>query len=129
MSIIDHISIGTSDFKRAVAFYDAVLAALGYERVAFYEEYFAAGYGEKGGPASFWVGSPQSGEPASAGSGAHYCFKAPSQDAVNTFYDTAIKMGATCNGKPGPRPHYSDAYYGGFVIDHDGNKLEAVCFA
>ncbi len=127
MSMIHHTSIGVSNFKKAMDFYDAVLGALGFERVMTMAEYSAAAYGEAGGAPAFWIGVPQTGKP-SPGLGVHFGFNAASKEAVQAFYDTALKLGAKDNGAPGPRPHYSEGYYGGFVIDPDGNKLEAVCF-
>lgn len=129
MSIIDHVSIGTNDFKAAVKFYDAGMATLGYARVAYYEEYKAAAYGEKGSGIKFWVGGAHNGNPATPGNGVHFGFKAPSRDAVHAFHETALKAGGKCDGEPGPRPHYSENYYGCFVLDPDGNKIEAVCFS
>lgn len=121
MSIIDHVSLGTNDFNTAVEFYDAVMAPLGYERVVTYEEHKAAGYGRKGGNTDFWIGGPFDRKAATPGNGTHICFVAPSQEAVNAFYQAAIKHGA--------RPHYRENYYGAFVKDPDGNKTEAVTFS
>ncbi len=129
MSIFDHISIGVGDFSAAVKFYDAVLAALGYERVVSYEEHGAVAYGKKGGYPDFWVQKPVNGKPATSGNGAHICFKAQSEAAVKAFHAKALGLGASDEGKPGPRPMYGPEYYGGFVRDPDGNKLEAVYFS
>lgn len=129
MSIIDHVSLGTNDFKTAVEFYDAVMAPLGYERVVTYEEYKAAGYGGKDGMTDLWIGGPFDRKAATPGNGTHICFVAPSQEAVNAFYRAAIKHGASDDGAPGPRPHYREDYYGAFVKDPDGNKIEAVTFS
>jgi len=105
LSIIDHISLGTNDFKTAGEFYDAVMAPLGYERVVTYEEFNAAGYGRKGGNTDLWIGGPFDRNAATPGNGTHICFVAPSQD-VKAFYQAAIKHGASDDGAPGPRPHY-----------------------
>ena len=73
----------------------------------------------------FWVQTPINGEPASLGNGTHIGFWADSQDAVRAFYDAAIAAGATDDGAPGPRPEYGEPYYGCFVRDLDGHKIEA----
>lgn len=129
MSIFDHVSIGVGDFAAAVKFYDAVMAALGYERVSYYEEHGAVAYGKPGGYPDFWVQKPIDGKPASSGNGTHLCFKASSEDAVKAFHAKALELGGSDEGAPGPRPMYGPEYYGGFVKDPSGNKLEAVYFS
>jgi catechol 2,3-dioxygenase-like lactoylglutathione lyase family enzyme len=120
--MLHHISVGTSDFVRAMRFYDEILGALGYKRVMMFAPK-AVAYGVD--RPVFWVQTPASGE-ASNGNGAHVAFAARSQEAVNKFHATAMRMGATDNGAPGPRADYSPDYYGAFVIDLDGNRIEAV---
>ncbi|MGF1623925.1 MAG: VOC family protein [Alphaproteobacteria bacterium] len=120
-SIMSHVSIGTNDFARATAFYDAVLAALGARRV---EEFpGAVAYGRQ--YPEFWVQAPLDGGSATVGNGAHFGFFAASREAVDAFWAAAIAAGATPDGAPGPRPDYTDAYYGCFVRDLDGHKIEA----
>lgn len=119
--IVSHVSIGTNDFERAKAFYDKVMAALGARRV---EEFpGAVAYGKM--YPEFWVQTPIDGYPASAGNGTHVGFVAPSKEAVHAFYEAALAAGATDSGAPGPRPHYGEPYYGCFVRDPDGHKVEA----
>jgi catechol 2,3-dioxygenase-like lactoylglutathione lyase family enzyme len=120
-SIVSHVSIGTNDFERAVAFYDKVLATIGCKRVM--EHPGAVAYG-KAYP-EFWVQTPIDGYPASVGNGTHIGFIAASKEAVHAFYDAALATGGQDNGAPGPRPHYGDPYYGCFLRDPDGNKIEA----
>ena len=120
-SILSHVSIGTNDFDRATAFYDAVLPILGCRRVMAFPG--AVAYGRA--YPEFWVQSPIDGRPASAGNGTHVSFIAPSKDAVHGFYDAAIAAGAAGDGEPGPRPDYGPEYYGCFVRDLDGHKIEA----
>ena len=120
-SILSHVSIGTNDFERAVAFYDRVLPTLGCSRLHEYPG--AIAYGKQF--PEFWVQTPIDGEPASAGNGTHVGFIAPSRQAVDAFYQAAMEAGATDDGPPGPRPEYSEAYYGCFVRDLDGHKVEA----
>ena len=121
-SIMSHVSIGTNDFARATAFYDRVLATVGAKRVHEVPG-FAVAYG-KAYP-EFWVGIPHDGKPASIGNGVHFGFNAASQEQVQAFHREAIAAGATDDGAPGPRPDYGPPYYGCFVRDPDGNKIEA----
>ena len=130
--MIDHVSVGVADVKRARAFYDPALAALGYARVHDVElpdrGLIACGYGRVGGPARFWIGMPERLDAkANAGGGHHFAFAAESRAAVDVFHEAALAAGATDNGGPGPRPHHHPDYYAAFVFDPDGNKLEACC--
>lgn len=120
-SMMSHVSIGTNDFDRAAAFYDAVLAVLGCKRIMEYPGAVAWGkfYPE------FWVQTPIDGGTAAPGNGTHFGFIASSKDQVHAFYDAALKSGGTADGAPGGRPHYDAAYYGCFVRDLDGHKIEA----
>ena len=120
-SIMSHVSIGVSDLARAVAFYDAVLPVLGCKKLFEFPQ--AVAYG-KAFP-EFWVQPPIDGQPPSPGNGTHFCFLAESKEAVHAFYEAALAAGATEDGAPGPRPLYGDPYYGGFVRDLDGHKIEA----
>jgi catechol 2,3-dioxygenase-like lactoylglutathione lyase family enzyme len=120
--MLHHVSVGVRDVERAAKFYDAVLGALGYKRVMEFLPY-AVAYGES--QPSFWVQLPHNQQVAMAGNGVHISFIAKSQEAVDLFHDTAMEQGAQNAGEPGPRPDYSPDYYGAFVFDLDGNKLEA----
>lgn len=121
---LSHISIGTADFPRAKAFYDAVLAVLQIRCLADVEH--GSGYG-RAFP-EFWVGFPSDGEAASPGNGVHVCFNAHSADEVKAFHAKALELGATDEGAPGLRREYADNYFAAFVRDLDGNKIEAVCY-
>jgi len=120
-SMLSHVSIGTNDFDQAVAFYDKVLAALDCKRIMEYPGAIAYG---KVFP-EFWVQTPIDDQPATTANGSHFGFVANSKEQVDAFYKAAMESGATDDGKPGPRPHYGDAYYGCFVRDLDGHKIEA----
>lgn len=122
--MLHHVSVGVTDFDRAAKFYDAVLATLGYKRVADFSPH-AIGYGERGGAPQFWIGQPHDQRPMSAGNGTHLGFTAKNKPAVNKFHEVALRMGASNNGEPGPRPDYGPTYYGAFIYDLDGNKIEA----
>lgn len=120
-SILSHVSIGTDDLARAVAFYDAVLPSLGCKKLFEYPG--AVAYG-KAFP-EFWVQKPIDGAGSSVGNGTHFCFIAESKEAVHAFYEAALAAGATDDGPPGPRPEYGAPYYGAFARDPDGHKIEA----
>ena len=121
-SIISHVSIGTNDFDRAVAFYDGVLETLGCKRVM--EHPGAVAYGKQF--PEFWVQVPIDDQPAGIGNGTHVSFLAESKEAVDAFYDAALAAGATDDGPPGPRPKYGEPYYACFLRDPDGHKIEAM---
>jgi catechol 2,3-dioxygenase-like lactoylglutathione lyase family enzyme len=122
--MLHHVSVGVRDVARAATFYDPVLAALGYKRVADYSP-GAIGYGERDGQPQFWIGLPHDKGAASVGNGTHVGFIARSKKAVMAFHEAALKAGGSNNGEPGPRPDYGPAYYGAFIYDLDGNKIEA----
>ena len=121
-SIVSHISIGTNDFERARAFYDAVLATIGVTRQLEYPGSVAYGVSAP----EFWVKQPVDGAQATTGNGTHVAFAAPSREAVDAFYEAALAAGATSEGEPGPRPQYTPAYYACFIRDLDGHKIEAM---
>jgi catechol 2,3-dioxygenase-like lactoylglutathione lyase family enzyme len=120
--MLHHVSVGVRDVARAAEFYDAVLATLGYKRVMEFMPY-GIGYGEK--HPEFWVQLPADKSLSTVGNGVHIGFAAKSKEAINAFHRAALGAGGTNEGDPGPRPDYGPAYYGAFVRDCDGNKLEA----
>lgn len=125
---IDHVSIGVTNVKRSKAFYDAALAPLGLKPVMPVEvkgELLAVGYGAT--RPEFWIGLPVNGRPASMGNGAHIAFTAAKRAEVDAFYLAAIDQGGVEDGRPGLRIEYHPDYYGAFIRDPDGNKIEAVC--
>jgi catechol 2,3-dioxygenase-like lactoylglutathione lyase family enzyme len=124
--MLHHVSVGVVDVERAARFYDAILGALGVKRVMEFLPH-AVAYGE--GAAEFWVQLPHDQKQASPGNGAHVGFAARNRKAVDDFHAAALEAGAMDEGAPGPRPDYSPEYYGAFVRDPDGNKLEALFFA
>jgi catechol 2,3-dioxygenase-like lactoylglutathione lyase family enzyme len=126
--MLHHVSIGVRDVERAAKFYDPVMKALGYKRVADYSP-GAIAYGESKDRPEFWVGKPHDGGVPSGGNGAHFGFVAKTKAAVNKFHDAALKAGGSNGGEPGPRPDYGFAYYGAFIYDLDGNKIEATLLA
>ena len=126
MSVISHITLGTNDPDRAGGFYDEVLGALGFSRLPKPPGKPPA-Y-EKGGMPTIYLYTPEDGRPATWGNGTHVAFVAETKDAVHRFHDAVLRLGGSCEGKPGPRPHYGDTYYAAYVRDPDGNKLQAVCY-
>ncbi|MDE1463463.1 VOC family protein [Spartinivicinus poritis] len=120
-SIISHVSIGTNQFEQAVSFYDRVLEPLGCRRVM--EHPGAVAYGRQF--PEFWVQAPIDGKAATIGNGTHIGFLAPSKQVVDAFYQAAVAAGAKEEGAPGPRQEYGEPYYGCFVRDLDGHKIEA----
>ncbi len=129
--MIDHVSIGVANMKRAKAFYDAALAPLGMAPVLPVEvkgQLVGIGYGAEGKPA-FWVQLPVNGKPATQGNGAHIAFRAQTRAAVDEFYLAALEEGGVEDGRPGLREDYHPNYYAAFVRDAEGNKIEAVCHA
>ena len=127
--MIAHVSVGVSDVARAVAFYTPVLRTLGIEPVMPVDVpgvgRVAMGYSTEAGHVPFWIGLPNDERPATAGNGVHVAFSAPDKAAVDAFYAAAIANGGIADGAPGPRAVYRTDYYGAFVRDPDGNKIEA----
>ncbi len=127
--MLDHISLGCADIEASGAFYDAVLAPLGYRRV--FERNIGVAYGPGPGREGllFWIMQPRGGEGAGPRHrrGHHIAFRAPRRRDVDAFFDAALTAGGKANGAPGLRPEYSDNYYAAFVRDLDGHKIEAVC--
>jgi len=121
-SILSHVSLGTNDMIRALAFYEEVLPALGIrviERVDENAVAFGRAYPE------FWIVTPENEIAASVGNGTHIGFNADSRAEVDAFHARALRAGGADLGAPGPRPHYGKPYYGCFVRDPDGHKIEA----
>lgn len=120
-SIMSHVSLGTNDFEKAKAFYKAVLATVGAKAVMEHSDAVAFGrqYPE------FWVVAPLDGSSATTANGVHFGFLAGNKQQVHDFYEEALKQGATSDGEPGPRAEYGEPYYGCFVRDLDGHKIEA----
>jgi catechol 2,3-dioxygenase-like lactoylglutathione lyase family enzyme len=118
--VIDHLGVGVRDFDESLDFYARALAPLGIEQVAFIDaDNRAAGFGVDGRD-DFWI---HEGRPAGR---AHVAFESPSREAVDAFYAAAVAAGARDNGVPGIRDEYSDSYYAAYVLDPNGNNIEAV---
>lgn len=120
--MIHHVSVGTNDVERARAFYDPLMSLLGYRSVRDYPHSLDYGVTD----VVFSVETPVNGEQASPGNGIHICFEAADRETVREFHRLALELGGTDEGAPGVRPNYDAHYYGAFVRDPDGNKIEAV---
>ncbi|SKB77368.1 VOC family protein [Luteibacter sp. 22Crub2.1] len=126
--MIDHTGATVSDFERSKQFYTTVLASIGYELIVHFPasktgRTDVAGFGENGKP-DFWIYQGTPNQPP-----VHVAFRVSSQQLVRLFHQTALDAGARDNGPPGPRSHYHEGYYGGFVLDPDGHNIEAVFHA
>jgi catechol 2,3-dioxygenase-like lactoylglutathione lyase family enzyme len=119
--MLDHMGLRTRQLKEMFAFYEAVLAPLGFSKQKDFG--VAAGFGKEG-MHPLWIGQAEGDAVASS---VHLALTADSRGAVDDFYKAALANGGSDNGPPGLRPQYHEAYYGAFVIDPDGNNLEAVC--
>ncbi len=117
--MLDHVGIPVSDFERSKRFYEEALSPLGYELI-MEPRPGAAGLGRSGKP-DFWIGQGEPGHPV------HVAFAAADRASVKAFHEAAVAAGGRDNGRPGLRPEYHPSYYGAFVLDPDGNNVEAVC--
>lgn len=117
--MIDHIALTVSDYERSKAFYLEALAPLGYG-LMMEHDISGAGFGRDGKP-DFWI------QGGTASGPIHLAFSSVDRATVDKFHKAAVNSGAQDNGAPGPRPEYHPGYYGAFVIDPDGNNVEAVC--
>jgi len=119
-----HTTIGIDNFARAEPFYDAIMAALGHPEMM--RESAGKGYGTPTG-SKFFIGPAFNGAPMSVGNGTHIAFIATDRATVDAFHAAALANGGSDEGAPGLRPHYHANYYGAYVRDPEGNKLQAVC--
>jgi catechol 2,3-dioxygenase-like lactoylglutathione lyase family enzyme len=125
--VIDHVSLIVSELGRAERFYDAVMNALGHPKVVRDED--RIGYGLRASaehPERTYI-SIRSGLPKRSSSRRHWAFRAPTRAAVIAFHHEGLLNGGSDDGAPGIRVHYHPHYFGAFLIDPDGNRIEAVC--
>jgi catechol 2,3-dioxygenase-like lactoylglutathione lyase family enzyme len=121
--MLDHVTLRVADFAASRKFYDSALAPLGIRPLYMIETSNdrSAGYGQE--RPFFWIGVM---EDAEARGTAHVAFAARSRRDVEAFHAAALAAGGRDNGAPGLRPQYHPTYYGAFVLDPDGNNIEAV---
>ncbi len=122
--MIDHVSVGVADLERAARFYEAALAALGLTRLVTRPT--TVGFG-KAYP-EFWINLRSRMSQVPHESGTHICLRAKTTEEVDAFHAAAVSNGGTSDGAPGIRPHDRVKYYAAFVLDPDGNRIEAVTF-
>ena len=116
--MIDHVSVAVSNLERSARFYEMALAPLGLSRLVTRPGTIGLG---KSYP-EFWINHRADMAEVASGSGAHVCLRAKSADEVDAFH------AGSSDGAPGLRPHDRVRYYAAFVIDPDGNRIEAVTF-
>lgn len=122
--MIDHVSVAVRDLGRAVRFYDVVLAQLGLTRLETRTQ--TIGYGKR--YPEFWLNHRPDMLAVELKTGAHVCLRSRSTQAVDAFFKAALTQGGSADDEPGLRPGYGEGYYGAFVRDPDGNRIEAVTF-
>src|SRR5262249_27102989 len=118
--MFDHVGLRTNRLDALVRFYQAALAPLGHQLAS--RDDSGAGLGPPGTPA-LWLSRVD----GKAGSSAHLAFTARDRWAVDRFHAAGLEAGGWHNGAPGPRPDYGPKYYAAFLLDPDGNNVEAVC--
>jgi catechol 2,3-dioxygenase-like lactoylglutathione lyase family enzyme len=119
--MFDHVALNVRDYRASKAFYEQALAPLGYRLIRDSEDRHSAGFGT-GNKLGFLLN-----QRAPFGTGTHVAFTAADRLAVDAFHAAGLAAGGQDNGAPGLRPLYSPTYYGAFVLDPDGNNIEAVC--
>lgn len=116
----DHIGLKTADLDASIRFYTATLAELGH--VLCSHDAASAGLGPKDAPA-LWLYAHGAANPA----GTHLAFRAAERAAVDAFHKAGLEAGGRDHGAPGLRHDYGARYYAAFLLDPDGNNVEAVC--
>jgi catechol 2,3-dioxygenase-like lactoylglutathione lyase family enzyme len=127
--MLDHVSLGVIDIDRSRRFYDAALRPLGLVRIVDFGNSRGSDYGAIPGPLGVEFTITSEAEVRTPIRGAHLCFRAPDRAAVLAFHAAALATGGRDDGAPGLRTHYHADYYGAFVLDPDGHRIEAVCHA
>lgn len=122
--MIDHISIAVSDLTASAKFYEQVLAPLGLTRLVEREK--TIGFGKK--YPEFWLNARPEMPAVPEDTGTHICLRAASKEAVTAFHEAALSLGGDDDGAPGDRQAAMTTYFGAFIKDPDGNKIEAVTF-
>lgn len=120
--MFDHIGLHVKDLDASARFYAAILAPLGYVECS--RDKTSAGFGPKGA-AAFWLYVSEK-APRSV---VHVAFSAKNHDGVAKFYEQGLRAGGSDHGKPGIRADYAANYFAAFLLDPDGNNVEAVCMA
>ena len=119
--MLDHVGLDVSDYAASKAFYEKALAPLGIKLIMEPID-GVGGFGDDRHP-YFWIGQRERGPD----SGVHVAFRVDDRATVDAFHAAGLDAGGEDNGGPGPREIYHPHYYGAFVLDPDGNNVEAVC--
>ena len=122
--MIDHVSVGVSDLERSARFYEATLTPLGLSRLVTRPA--TVGFGKK--YPEFWINLRAEMAQVAPDTGVHICLRAKSPGEVDAFHAAALKAGGRSDGAPGLRQHDRVRYYAAFIVDPDGNRIEAVTF-
>jgi len=122
--MFSHVTLGTNNFQRAKPFWLAVMDVLG--QPVMFEREGGIAFGTPTSPKTF-VGPTFDKQPAQPGNGVHVAFLVDTREKVDAFHAAALANGGSDEGAPGLRPQYHPNYYGAYVRDPDGNKLQAVC--
>jgi catechol 2,3-dioxygenase-like lactoylglutathione lyase family enzyme len=125
--MLDHVSLGVSELDRSRRFYDAALRPLGLVRIVDFGR--GSDYGAAPGALGVEFTITRESNIQAPAPGVHVCFRASSRRAVQEFHAAALAEGGHDDGAPGLRPQYHADYYGAFVLDPDGHRIEAVCHA
>ena len=124
--IFSFVMVGSKDFKKSSKFYDAIFVPLKIKKIVTTERYIGYGNSNEPNDVKFYITKPRNGEPATYGNGTMVAFLADTREAVNRFYEIALKNGAVDEGLPGIR---EDENYYAYVRDLDGNKITAKCIS
>ncbi len=122
--MIDHVSIAVSDLAAAAAFYAHVLQPLGFTQLADRER--TVGFGRK--YPEFWLNARPRMAPVPDNTGNHVCLRALNREAVVLFHERAVSSGGRSDGEPGIRQGQMTEYFGAFIRDPDGNRIEVATF-
>jgi catechol 2,3-dioxygenase-like lactoylglutathione lyase family enzyme len=119
--MLDHVGLEVSDLDASREFFSQALEPLGVAPIMDVRD-VACGFGDAAKP-WFWVAARGHG----VSTAVHVAFEAPDRATVDRFHEAALAAGGRDNGAPGKRELYHPEYYGAFVLDPDGNNVEAVC--
>jgi catechol 2,3-dioxygenase-like lactoylglutathione lyase family enzyme len=120
--MFDHLGLHVRDLAKSSRFFEAALAPLGY--VVGARDAESVSFGPPGAPALYLYQGK-----GSASAGTHLALTAKERSSVKQFHERGLSAGGTDNGAPGVRADYAANYYAAFLIDPDGNNVEAVCFS
>ena len=123
--MIDHITLRVKNISKSKTFYDSLLQTIGYKILLGKDEDPFRGYGTKQDP-EFEIVQADKMHPSN--SNVHIAFRVLNKETIKLFHQKALELGGKCNGEPGPRPVYGKTYYASFILDPDGNNIEACLY-